>query len=96
MPLKAIGNVRPAELIASFETWTRIHLQVRDNNSIYISRTRSDIETPGPGGLQQGLLLTSVAGIVSIPWIGTLYAIGSAQNSLLNFEIFPEGVNIGR
>jgi hypothetical protein len=96
MPLKAIGNVKPAEILASFDSWTRIHLQVRDGNSIFIGRTRSDLETPGPGGLQQGLLLTQASGIVSLPWIGTLYAFGSAQNSLLDFEIFPEGVNIGR
>jgi hypothetical protein len=94
--LKAIGNAGQAELQASFEVWTRIHLQVRDANSIYISRSRSDIESPGPNGLQQGLLLTSALGIVSIPWIGPLYAKGSAQNSLLQLEIFPEGVNIAR
>ena len=96
MALKAISNTKPAELIASFEVWTRIHLQVRDANNVYIGRTRSDIETPGPNGLQQGILLNQASGIVSLPWIGTLYAIGSAQNSLIEIQIFPEGVNIGR
>jgi hypothetical protein len=96
LALKAASNVKPAELVASFEVWTRIHIQVRDANTIYIARTRSDIETPGPNGQQQGLSITAAAGIVSLPWIGTLYWLGSAPNTLVDIEIFPEGVNVGR
>lgn len=96
MPLKVITNNKPAELIASFDSWTRIHLQVRDANTVYFSRSRPDIETPGPGGLQQGLSVTQADGIVSLPWIGTLYMVGSAPNCAIQIEIFPEGVNVGR
>ena len=96
MGLRAAQNTNPAELIASFDTWTRIHVQVRDANTLYISRTRGDLEVPAVGGQQGGLSFTAASGIVSLPWIGTLYVKGSAPNSLYNIEIFPEGVNIGR
>ncbi len=96
MPLKVITQNKPAELIASFQSWTRIHLQVRDANTVYFSRSRVDIETPGPQGLQQGIAIQQASGIISLPWIGPLYMYGSAPNCLIQIEIFPEGVNLDR
>ena len=95
MPLKNAPNNK-AELVANFEAWTRVHFQVRDASTVYIGRTKSDLELPGPGGQQAGIALTSALGIVSLPWIGTLYWIGSNPNSLINIETFPTGVEIGR
>ena len=96
MALRNITNHTPAELIASFEAWTRIHLQVRDASSIYIGNKRNDLETQGPGGQQGGLQLTQALGIVSLPWIGPLYMIGSNPNSLIEIAIFPTSVETGR
>ena len=96
MALKNIPNRTPATLIASFEAWTRIHLQVRDASTVYVANNRTDLETAGPGGQQGGLSLTAAAGIVSIPWIGPLYMFGSNPNSLIEVAIFPNGVDIGR
>jgi hypothetical protein len=94
--LRNIKNSTPAELIASFEAWTRIHLQVRDASSVYFGNKRNDLEVLGPGGQQGGLSITQAAGIVSLPWIGPLYMIGSNPNSLIEIAIFPSGVDIGR
>jgi hypothetical protein len=94
--LRNIKNVNPAELIASFEAWTRIHLQVRDASTIYFGNKRNDLETIGPGGVQGGLSITLADKIISIPWIGPLYMLGSNPNSLIEIAIFPSGVDLGR
>jgi hypothetical protein len=96
MALYNIPNKTPATLIASFEAWTRIHLQVRDASTVYIRNKRNDLELPGPGGQQGGLSLNLASGVVSIPWIGPLYMFGSNPNSLIEVAIFPSGVDIGR
>ena len=96
MALWNIPNKTPATLIASFEAWTRIHLQVRDASTIYVANKRTDLEVAGPGGQQGGLSITAAAGIVSIPWIGPLYLFGSNPNSLIEVAVFPSGVDIGR
>jgi len=96
MSLQNIPNRNPAVLFASFEAWTRIHLQVRDASSVYIANKRSDLELPGPGGQQGGLQLTQAQGIVSLPWIGPLYLLGSNPNSLIEIAVFPTSVETGR
>lgn len=96
MALQNISNVAPARLVASFDAWTRIHLQVRDASTIYLANNRPDLETAGPGGQQGGLAITQASGIVSLPWIGPLYLLGSNPNSLVEIAIFPEGKIIGR
>lgn len=95
MSLQNIPNTK-ARLIASFEAWTRIHLQVRDASTVYLANNKVDLETAGPGGQQAGLALTAALGIVSIPWIGPLYMLGSNPNSLIEVAIFPTGIDIGR
>lgn len=95
MALKNINNVK-AQLMAQFDTWTRIHLQVRDASTIYFANNRPDLETAGPGGQQGGLAITSADKIQSLPWIGPLYMLGSNPNSLIEIAIFPAGVDIGR
>lgn len=95
MALKNVNNVK-AQLMAQFDTWTRIHLQVRDASTVYLANNRPDLETQGPGGQQGGISITSAAGIVSLPWIGPLYMLGSNPNSLIEVAIFPSGVDIGR
>jgi len=96
MALRNINNTSPAELLAQFDAWTRVHLQVRDASTVYIARDRNTLEVAGPGGQQGGLSITSAVGIVSLPWIGPLYALGSNPNSLIEIAIFPAGVDIGR
>jgi hypothetical protein len=95
VPLKNINNQK-AQLMASFETWTRIHLQVRDASTVYFENNKTDLETAGPGGQQGGLAITSADKIQSLPWIGPLYMLGSNPNSLVQISIFPNGVDIGR
>lgn len=94
--LKNYSNKTPAELVAQFDTWVRVHVQVRDASTIYLARTRNELEVAGPGGQQGGLAINAAAGIVSLPWIGPLYVIGSNPNSLVEFTIFAPGVDIGR
>lgn len=96
MALWNIPNKAPATLIASFEAWTRIHLQVRDASTVYIANKRVDLEVLGPGGQQGGLSITSAAGIVSLPWIGPLYLFGSNPNSLIEIAVFPLSIETGR
>lgn len=96
MALYNAQSKTPAQLIASFEAWTRIHLQVRDASTVFIANKRNDLEVAGPGGQQGGLSLVAAAGIVSLPWIGPLYVLGSNPNSLIEIAIFPIGVDIGR
>lgn len=96
MPLYNATNKTPATLRASFSSWTRIHIQVRDASTIYLSNRRETLELPGPNGQQGGLSITSAMGIISLPWIGPLYDFGSNPNSLFDLEFFPEGVEIGR
>ena len=95
MALQNIPNTK-ARLIAQFDTWTRIHLQVRDASTVYVANNKNDLETAGPGGQQGGLSIAAAAGIVSLPWIGPLYMLGSNPNSLIEIAIFPNGVDIGR
>jgi hypothetical protein len=89
-------NVKPAQLVTTFEAWTRVHFQVRDASSVYIANKRSDLELAGPGGQQGGLALTAALGIVTLPWLGPLYILGSNPNSLIEIAIFPTAVDIGR
>lgn len=96
MALYNIPNRTPATLIASFESWTRIHLQVRDASTIFVANKRNDLEIAGPGGQQGGLSIALAAGIVTLPWIGPLYLFGSNPNSLVEIAIFPSGIDIGR
>lgn len=96
MGLRNIKNTTPAELVGQFESWTRIHLQVRDASTIYFGTKRNDLEVAGPGGQQGGLSITQADKIVTLPWIGPLYMIGSNPNSLIEIAIFPSGVDIGR
>lgn len=92
MPIKVIGNTVPAVLIASFRTWTKFHVQVRNANTLYLGTNRGDIENSGPQGLQQGLSLTQGQGIVSLEWTGDLYVLGSAPNTVFDIETFPETI----
>jgi hypothetical protein len=94
--LKTVTNVTPAQLIAQFDAWVRVHIQVRDANIVYLSTNRPDLEVLGQGGQQGGLAIDKNAGIVSIPWIGPLYALGSAPNVQVEFALFSPGVDIGR
>ena len=90
MPLRPFGNTVPAIELARFDKWTRIHIQVRDANTIYLGRTRNDLEQPTSGGQQAGLAITQAMGIQSLAWIGSLFLIGSAPQTLVDYEIFPE------
>lgn len=75
--------------VAQLENYTRIHIQVKGAISISISQERSTLEQP-PGGLTfGGLEITPQMGIVTLWWIGPMYAIGTANGAQFNMEIMP-------
>jgi hypothetical protein len=90
MPLRQFSNVTPAQKVGEYARWTRVHLQSRDANTLYISKDRHVLENPGPNGLQQGLTITQPAGIVSLVWKGELWGLGSAASTIVDVEDFDE------
>jgi len=76
--------------------WTRVHVQVLDGNTLFLSRDKKSLETVGTGGLQQGLQIVKANGIVTLPWIGDMWGIGSAPNTVTNVEVMdPPGAGVG-
>jgi hypothetical protein len=97
MGITVVGNTNPAKLEAQFDNWTYIHVQVRDASTIFLSRDRVGLETPGPNGLQGGLTIAAADGIKTLRWIGKLFIKGSNPQSIYDVEAFddiPEQVNV--
>lgn len=90
MPLDIVNAGVPAKKYTTFGNWTRIHVQVRDASTIYLSTGRKELEVPGPGGIQGGLAITQASGIISLVWKGELYIVGSNPQSLYDIETFDE------
>lgn len=96
MPVKVFTNATPAQKVMESKVWTRVHIQVLDGNTLYISSSRKDLEQPGAGGIQQGLAIVKTMGIVTLPWIGELWGIGSAAQTLTDIEaLIPPGAGAG-
>lgn len=96
MPITVFPNTSPAVKILETRVWTRVHIQVTDANTFYISSSRKLLESPGPNGLQQGLAITKLMGIVTLPWIGELWGIGSAAQTIVDIEtLIPPGAVAG-
>jgi hypothetical protein len=90
MPLDVVNNTVPAKKYNSFANWTRIHVQVRDASTIYLSADRKSLEVLGPGQIQGGLAITQASGVVSLVWKGDLFIMGSNPQSLYDIETFDE------
>ena len=88
--LDMVTNISPAKLYMTFKNWTRIHIQVRDASTIYLSTGRKALEVPGPGAIQGGLAITQTSGIVSLVWKDDLFIFGSNPQSLYDIETFDE------
>jgi len=90
MPLDEVGNANPAKKYTHFDYWTKIHVQVRDASTIFLSTNRKALEVPGPGPTQGGLALTGAGVIFTLDWKGDLWIIGSNPQSLYNIETFED------
>jgi len=89
--IPVIGESKP-KLIASFDCLTPIIVQVFTNNTLYLAETDNALYTTNDFGQIDALQVNQSSGIITIWWIGDLWASGSAA---FNCIIGIPGVNTG-
>lgn len=75
---------RPIQL-GNYDRWTLLHLQVTTPANVLIARTREDLERAA------GLTITMAMNIVSLWWIGPLWAVGAVAGAQANIETLSGG-----
>jgi hypothetical protein len=81
---------KPAVLqLANFDDWTYIYLQVYGPGTVRLATDDQQLISPAPnaGAPLNGMQLTSTDGLFPLRWIGPLWAIGSAPNTLIDIQV---------
>ena len=85
----ADGVGKPAtQQIAQFADWTYLYVQVFGAGTLRLACTERELMTPVAPGTLNGLQINAADGIVPLRWKGALWGIGSAPNTLADFQ-FP-------
>lgn len=84
------GGPAVQRIFGSLRTPTMVHIQVFGANTLRIAQSRDLLMNPPPGAsLLNGFQITQADGIKSIWWIGEMWGIGSAPNTLAEIEAMP-------
>lgn len=70
--------------LASLAFYRNVYIQVQGAVNVSISNQETSLQTPAYG-VQQGLTFSSADGVVRLPWVGELWAVG--DGGLIDVEI---------
>lgn len=87
--IEIVSAVEP-KCIGTFEDWTRVNIDVLDNNSIAIDSSKAGLLSVGPGGLLGGKPIDKNHPYQD--WVkGELWVIANVDNTVTNLTVFPSG-----
>jgi len=85
----ADSSGKPAtQQIANLAEWSYFYVQVFGAGTLRLAATDRELTTPIAPGPLNGLQITMADGIVPMRWKGPLWGIGSAPNTVADFQ-FP-------
>lgn len=77
------GDVPIAAIVTTLHSWAWIQLQIRGNSSIYVAKTREELDARPNGGIE----IRAGDAPLEFHWKGAIWGLGAAKNASMDIQI---------